>query len=902
MTRWAMTLAASVTALGLAAQSMLHVHRDGFEGPTTAWRKGLADVTHREWIHERTTQTAHSGRQSEHIRLQAEQGTFIHYYYPIGKAVLLDELTLSVWVKANRPGAQLMARLVMPRERDPQNLDRPLTTLLRGDTYELVGRWQRLELRQVSQRVREVQRLLRQELAREVNFEDAYVDQVVLNIYSGPGVHEIWIDDLEVGPLWSETFGPAQSPGDGPQPTAVPTSKVRVVQRVEIFQERLHLNNKAFLLRLVRDTGTPLQVLRDAGFNALLVPTDTSDERLRQAAELGFLLVPSWPGLVESLGAEGKVAGNFARQMERLALAENILAWHLGSGWSAEQGESFSRFVKDFRSRNRSLLALEAWDGLRDYSRQVDLLGTYRWPLHTGLELQDYHNWLVHRRRLADPGTFLFTWIQCHAPNWMRAEFAQSFPAKSIDPEHIRILTWLALAAGYRGLAFWADDTFGDPELARARLLQLALLNLELEMVEAFLATARECTVLPQRHSELLTAILRSDAGLLALIVWTGPGGQYVPGQSSFQSTQIVIPTVPEDAQAWEVTAGQVRALRTERVGGGVRVTLPEFNLTTLVVFTSDLRMVEKLQATNTRYRHLAAQWAYDLGVEQLTRTESVVARLQSLQLSDSVTRLYLDQARRHLERARASLLRAGQLDYLEAWSQSQAALRLLRLSRRRLWEQAVRLLDYPVCLPFAVAFDTLPEFWQAVAEIRRARVGPNLLENGGFEIPSSGLLHGWQVQKASLDAVEMRAEFSTEQPKEGRSCWLLEVRPKNPHQRPAALERTYLGLVSPPVALQPGSWIRISAWLRVPEPIQGSVDGMLLYDSIGGEPLALRLTSATPWRKFTLFRKVPASGSVVVTIALTGLGRVYLDDLRVEPLIRAFPQHTRTPPASEQD
>jgi hypothetical protein len=39
-------------------------------------------------------------------------------------------------------------------------------------------------------------------------------------------------------------------------------------------------------------------------------------------------------------------------------------------------------------------------------------------------------------------------------------------------------------------------------------------------------------------------------------------------------------------------------------------------------------------------------------------------------------------------------------------------------------------------------------------------------------------------------------------------------------------------------------------------------------------------------WKKFTLYRRVPPSGTMNLTVALTGIGRVAFDDLRIEPLI----------------
>ena len=59
-----------------------------------------------------------------------------------------------------------------------------------------------------------------------------------------------------------------------------------------------------------------------------------------------------------------------------------------------------------------------------------------------------------------------------------------------------------------------------------------------------------------------------------------------------------------------------------------------------------------------------------------------------------------------------------------------------------------------------------------------------------------------------------------------------------------------------------------------------------MAYDSIGGETLGLRLTDATAWKQFEYYRRVPASGEVFVTLALTGLGTVQFDDIRIEPLV----------------
>jgi len=49
---------------------------------------------------------------------------------------------------------------------------------------------------------------------------------------------------------------------------------------------------------------------------------------------------------------------------------------------------------------------------------------------------------------------------------------------------------------------------------------------------------------------------------------------------------------------------------------------------------------------------------------------------------------------------------------------------------------------------------------------------------------------------------------------------------------------------------------------------------------------MAVRLHRTPGWRQVTLFREVPESGRIHVTLALTGLGTAYFDDVKIEPLL----------------
>jgi hypothetical protein len=332
----------------------------------------------------------------------------------------------------------------------------------------------------------------------------------------------------------------------------------------------------------------------------------------------------------------------------------------------------------------------------------------------------------------------------------------------------------------------------------------------------------------------------------------------------------------------------------------------------------------------------MAAQYTYDLAVQEFQK----VARVEEILEKDGHTlpdgALLVKDAYDRLKIAK-SLWENHQ--FSEAYREAQRALRPARILMRAQWDKALRPfdnpaepqlpvkpLDSPVSSPFAVCFWTLPKHWEMMDEIKNAKVGSNLVPSGDFEVVPGRAQEDWTHTANTLDDVDLQWDIVKEisiklppnakpgspkllMPQEGKQCLLLEIKAKpGPTPAPKSLERTYLSINSPTVKLPPGTLVQVSCWMAIPDAIQASVDGALFYDSAGGEPLAIRLASPilTPvpppqpppapppppplptWKKFTLYRRVATSGTINVTLALTGLGRVAFDDIRIEPLIAA--------------
>jgi hypothetical protein len=869
----------------------------GFEARDPVFVKGSADARYVESAHHLTEDlVAHTGKRSEFFQLSAEPGSYIFYTYDVGRAPVGDELNASLWVKANRPGTQLLCRVVLPHERDPNDAAKPLTVLAKGDKYQLTGRWQQLALRQPEKRLREQQQILQAELKHPVDVTDAYVDRLVLNLYSGPGLTEVWVDDLEVGPVLEAK--PVAPPARGV------TGRPAVGRRTAVVSlegNKLLVSDKAFFPRIIRHTGTPLKTLRYAGFNTVLLDETTPPGLIEDAVSLGFWIVPSVTApAVEGAGTTRLTSNNetFARAVGRFLDQDAVLWWDLGTNLEYEKFPAVSQAARSFRAADPMRpVSADVWDGFARYSRGIDqmLVGIHRWPLLTGLELPDYRNWLMARRRLAQPGTFCWTWVQTHLPDWfLLTAYGKDGPAggpsgEPLGPqaEQVRLLAYTAVGSGYRGLGFWSDRFLSDVYTGRDRLLGLALLNQELELLEPLLVGGEEPKWIDTSVPEIKAAVIRTENAVLVLAMWMGPGSQFVPGQAAVPAVEFTVPQVPAGSWAYEVSPGQVRSLRCERVLGGTKVTLREFGLTSAVVFTADLSptgLVVKFQERQRSMVKVAAQYARDQAMEELAKVEKINAELEQAGHKEPDAAALLAKAREYLKNCELHQ-RDGR--HADAYADAQRAVRPLRILMRGHWESAVRPLSLPVASPYAVSFFTLPQHWRFVDEVTKLRPDANALTDGDFELPPDKVPANWLVEDVpSLDAVEGTARRVREDAKEGRQCLLLQVKPKDPAAVPAELERTFLAVHSPAVKLLPGTKVRISAWVRIPEAIKGTQDGALLYDSAGGEPLAVRTVKPTGWKQFVLFREVPASGTINLTLALTGIGKVYFDDVRIEPLV----------------
>ncbi|MFH1920570.1 MAG: hypothetical protein ABIP48_11870 [Planctomycetota bacterium] len=915
---------------------------EGFEGPETSWRAEGGDARFEVLAHRRVGDEAFTGSGCEHVAISAAQGTHVYLSHDVGQPRVIDELLPTVELKSDHAGLELLARIVLPRTKDPRT-GQPLAALVQGSTYTTAGRWQQLRIDDLPQRLSRQTRILRAESGVAVDPREAYVDRLLLNVYGGPGATNVWIDDLDVGghvrrqpagaadrseaepvstrparargatgvspvparasPAWGAT-GVSPVPGDHGQDTRATLTATEpgeaggkvapAARHIDIEGPLLMVDGRPMFPRIIQYQGEPLELLARLGFNTVWLAEPPSGQLLDEAAQSGLWVIspPPNPSQQTTPGAPEATPPPIGPRYER------VLAWNLGRGLSTGELEATRQWAKEVRAADREAtrpLVCEPKSELNKYSWHADLLMIGRSTLGGSLELADHGTWLRERPRLAQPGKPIWTTVQTQpAPGVLRQWAALGFPGAAgaaASYEQIRLLTYTAVAAGMRGLLFESHSPLDAPDVeTRNRAMALELLNLELGLIEPWLAAGDFVTTIKGSEPEVIGGVLRSDRARLLVPIWSGKGAQFVPGQSAGNRISLLVPGVPEEYRAYLVAPGSLEPLDRKRETGGVRVTLDEFGLTSLVLLTGEPLVVGALEQRTSATGRRAARLERDLAAAKLHAVEHIHLQLSSRARETPEAAAWLGAAREGIQWSDGSL---AARDYSAASRYARRAMRPLRLLERAHWQAAVESLPSPVAHPAAVSVATLPWYWSVAEQIASGQPGPNRLQAGDFESLETLLGAGWQHLQRTPPGIYAEAELASAAAHSGRYGLRLAAGLAEGDDRQVLVESPPSWITSPAVGVEAGELVRIHGWVRVPEEIKGNVDGLLVIDSLSGDALAERIGQTTGWREFTLFRVAGERGSMTVTFALSGIGQAWVDDVTVQPFPLRVPGTT---------
>jgi hypothetical protein len=205
-------------------------------------------------------------------------------------------------------------------------------------------------------------------------------------------------------------------------------------------------------------------------------------------------------------------------------------------------------------------------------------------------------------------------------------------------------------------------------------------------------------------------------------------------------------------------------------------------------------------------------------------------------------------------------------------------------------WEKGVVATGSMVAGPLSASDATLVEHWRFVEALAATSPREELLVGGGMERIEDLSGSGWRHFALKQAVMRTGVEISRSQPASGRGCLLMRAEAVDPAAAPAVVETPPVWITTPPLSAPSGKLLQIEARVWVPKPVKGSVDGLLVFDSLGGPALAERVGPTSQWRRLVLYRIVPADNDgepFTVTFALTGLGEARIDDVSVRVLER---------------
>ena len=298
------------------------------------------------------------------------------------------------------------------------------------------------------------------------------------------------------------------------------------------------------------------------------------------------------------------------------------------------------------------------------------------------------------------------------------------------------------------------------------------------------------------------------------------------------------------------------------------------------MLLTDDARVVQRLTSQLYRYSGRAAQLELELAKLRLTAFEQAHGGAEALERQQTSpesavrnrTAAVLDQSRLAIESK----------DHKKAYEFARLATDMIGTAERRAWQGVVRHCDSAVTLPLAMTEATLADASRHVARVGNAPLSANLLAGGDFKDLRTMMASGWRhFRHSKVDAASAVELVRSPGGRQG-TCLLLRAAPPDSEIAPRLLETPPVWVTSPSVHVAAGQLLRIEGEIYIPHSITGSVDGLLIAETIGGEALAYRAGVTQGWRKFTLYRVATKNGPVSVTIALTGHGEAWLDDVSI--------------------
>ncbi len=795
-------------------------------------------------------------------------------------ALIIDELNFHVRCWAEHPGIGLFVRAVLPETLNPDGSG-PITVLIAGPTATVTGQWCELSFDKngASQLAKEFQRQLwglRRQFGPELSAQNAYVDQVILNLYSGTGEQKIYLEPPRV-----IGFAQRHKPRELTRHPIIHDSSVKLTSHQQEGREPalvrrngtvLEHQGEPLLPKVVQHNGEPLTALAALGFNTIQLSATATDLQLQEARDLRLWLICPPPA---SIGIK-PITSQFDR----------VLAWSLGEKLGeaellTTQQRCHDLRQHDFRS-DRPIVASVTGDWL-GYSQFLDVVILQQPTWGSDFPLHRLREWVHEVRESLGNRIPLWVDLTTETPaNLTRQAIAMTSqaPPTPCEPQRYEYATLQAVAGGARAIRCQSRTRLDatDP-VSRLRAINLEWLNRKLNQIEPWLVGGTVMGDVPSRQANLQITSLKTNRAQLLICQQSTGNEAWVVGDVSEQNVLF------RDIYSAVADRGYLLAdyglIPINYSGQGVesnQIQLDKVGSSAAIVMTQDPLVINRLSSS---YQVESRRPLTDLRLE-LTQHWLVVSQLvnnQLIQMGQAVPAAAsaLDDATVLVNRA-GTLMRDG--SPITAIQHLQGAEQKLAIVRRELISAARQQFSPRSSVPLTTHFSFLPLHWQLLQRTQEVSWQANGLPGGDFENLEHLLAAGWENSRSSDTSIKTLVELSSQAKVAGE--FGLKLAAQSQSEITSLVHSTPLKISSAPVTMASGKLYRIHGWINVPQLISGSREGLVIFDSVAGRDMGLRINKTEGWEEFTLYRSTIEPTSMRLSFHLTGIGVVLLDEVTV--------------------
>ena len=875
-----LVLVASILALASSASAQV---AETFDGSQTSWTRHESDcqISGDRWEQRRTVDVQ---RESgiEQIRFQCGNGTRVLVAHPVTPAFVIDELGASLRIRGTHRGVRIGVRVVLPHTPSPAG-DGPMSTILFGPATRGSGAWETLAFGRtntIHSLLKTELWMLRGEFGPDVTLRDAYVDRVVLNLYTHPGSSLVETDDLRL----SGVVDASAVANDRPvSETTKPKADLNVMQAsamIDIEKQPalarrdgtlLMVRQRPFFPRVIEYNGEPLEFLQSLGFNTIELRTPPTDEQLKQAAALDLWFIAPPPN---SVGLS-PIGFKF----------DPVLAWSLGRHLTDRDLDSLPQRVREIREsdqrENRPLIA-NADSHWSQIAAPADVLSLGREPIGSSMLASRYGDWLERNTQSIRSTKPFWADVQTQtlaAVSQQAAATAGTVPPTPVEFQQLRFLSVEALRAGARGLRFLSRSPLNQNDPAtRLRALSIEYTNRWLSQIEPWVVGGVVMGQLSTSDSSQRVTAINTNRARLLLVQRPTHLEQFWAGDVPVTEVNFTDADSVFTSRVYQLTDVDLKPLPSTRLPSGTGIRIPDCPMIATVVMTDDSLVTRQLLQSFDQpgepsmwdmHSQLTTQW---LAIEQLISREMAEVGQRTAAQSG-----WLNEA---VIAVQSAAQQTGMASTTTAQPLLDRADQRLAMCRREMQSGPLNQFASKTSSPLLSHASLVPSHWRLANQLSIVDASINSLAGGDFENLDLMKRSGWENQRTDETWLQAGVQLAREAAREGVYGLRMSVASSRGN---AAVESTPLTVSSPSIDVPAQRLVRVHGWVNVPQTIAGSEDGLIVRDSVGGGDLCERIPVTNGWREFTLYRATDSDTPFRVQFQMTGIGVAMVDEVTIQ-------------------